>query len=82
VISDGVIEQWKFESEEQEEQADKAIRQILKPGFTVYFNTNPYFYRIRNKLIIFQSRAMAFRYDQKPVFEKFVKEKVPNTVYK
>ena len=78
-ISDGVIEQWEFESEEQ---ADKALREILQPGFIVYFNTNPYFCRIRNKLIIFQSRSMAFSYDQKPVFEKFVKEKAPNTVYK
>lgn len=78
-ISDGVIEQWEFESEKQ---ADKALRQILKSGFIVYFNTNPYFCRIRNKLIIFQSRAMAFSYDQKPIFEKFVKEKAPNTMYK
>ncbi len=78
-VSDGVIEQWEFESEEQ---AEKALKQILQPGFIVYFNTNPYFCRIRNKLIIFQSRAMAFSYDQKPIFEKFVKEKAPNTVYK
>lgn len=78
-ISDGVIEQWEFESEEK---ADNALREILKFGFIVYFNTNPYFCRIRNKLIIFQSRAMAFSYDQESVFEKFVKEKAPKTIYK
>lgn len=75
-ISDGVIEQWEFETEDQ---ADQALKQILQPGFMVYFNTNPYFCRIRNKLIIFQSRAMAFSYDQKPIFEKFIKEKAPNS---
>ena len=78
LISDGVIEQWEFKSEEQ---ADKALRQILQPGLIVYFNTNPYFCRVRNKLIIFQSRAMAFSFDQKLIFEKFVKEKTPNTMY-
>lgn len=79
LISDGVIEQWEFESDEQ---AEKALRKILQTGSMIYINTNPYFCRIRNKLIIFQSRAMAFSYDQKPIFEKFVKEKVPDTVYK
>ncbi|MFD2564776.1 hypothetical protein [Aquimarina rubra] len=77
-ISDGVIEQWEFETENQ---ADKALNQIMQPGFIVYFNTNPYFCRIRNKLMIFQSRAMAFSYDQKPIFEKFIKEKAPIMVY-
>jgi hypothetical protein len=78
-ISDGVIEQWEFDSEEQ---ADKALRQIPQLGLIAYFNTNPYFCRIRNKLIIFQSRASAFSLDQKTVFERFVKEKAPNAVYK
>lgn len=72
-ISDGVIEQWEFESENQ---ADKALKQIQGPGFIIYFNTNPYFCRLRNKLIIFQSRAMAFSYDQKAIFEKFVIGKI------
>lgn len=74
-ISDGVIEQWEFDTEQK---ALKALNAIRNPGFIIYFNTNPYFCRIRNKLIIFQTRAMAFSYDQKPLFEKFVKEKVPN----
>lgn len=77
-ISDGVIEQWEFKTEEE---AEKALKQIFQPGFTIYFNTNPYFCRIRNKLIIFQTRAMAFSYDQKSIFEKFVKEKAPSTLY-
>lgn len=78
-ISDGVIEQWEFETINQ---ASKALKQILRPGFIVYFNTNPYFCRIRNKLIIFQTRAMAFSYDQKPIFKKFAIEKSPDEGYK
>mgnify|MGYP000218156427 CR=1 FL=1 len=56
--------------------AKKALRQIKKVGFIVYFNTNPYFCRIRNNLIIFQSRAMGFSHDQKPIFESFIKENI------
>jgi hypothetical protein len=74
-ISDGVIEQWEFETQNQ---ANKAFKKMLKVGDFIYFNTNPYFCRVRNKLIIFQARAMAFSHDQKPLFEKFVKEKVPD----
>jgi len=74
-ISDGVIEEWEFETENQ---ADKAFKKMLKVGDFIYFNTNPYFCKIRNKLIIFQARAMAFSHDQKPLFEKFVKEKAAN----
>lgn len=73
-ITDGVIEQWEFENEDK---ANQALQQIRRPGSIIYFNTNPYFCRIRNMLIIFQTRAMAFSYDQKPIFEKFVREKVP-----
>lgn len=68
MISDGVIEQWEFGSEEEAKEGLKRIKRI---GFGVYFNTNPYFYRIRNKLIIFQTRAMAFSFDQKSIFEEF-----------
>lgn len=74
LISDGVIEQWEFATEVA---AEKAFKKIIRRGDIIYFNTNPYFSRIRNKLIIFQSRAMAFSHDQKPVFEKFVAEKLP-----
>jgi hypothetical protein len=75
VISDGVIEQWEFENEDQ---AEKALVQINQVGHAVYFNINPLFCRIKNKLIVFQTRAMAFSYDQKPVFKKFIQKYVPN----
>jgi len=70
-ISDGVIEQWEFETEET---ASKALKEITSVSDIVYFNTQPYFCRIDNKLIIFQTRAMKFSYDQKPLFEQFIKE--------
>ncbi|HYG40851.1 MAG TPA: hypothetical protein VD908_19640 [Cytophagales bacterium] len=72
LIADGVIEQWEFENEEQ---AEKALKNIRRSGFIIYFNTQPYFCRLRNNLIIFQTRAMAFSYEQRLLFEKFVKEK-------
>ena len=78
-ISDGIIEQWEFETEEQ---AEEALRQILHPGFIVYFNTNPYFCRIENKLIIFQTRAMKFSLDdQGTLFRQFVEAKNASTLY-
>lgn len=70
-VSDGLIEQWEFESAEQAAEAMKQFQQI---AFIVYFNTHPFFCRIGNKLIIFHTRAMSFSRDQKSVFEKFVKE--------
>lgn len=73
LVSDGVIEQWEFETKNQ---AKEALKQIDKIGDLVYFNTSPYFCQMRNYLIIFQTRAMAFSYDQKLLFEKFLKEKM------
>ena len=70
-IADGVIEQWEFATEAQ---ATKALNQIQPIGSLIFFNTNPYFCTISNKLIIFHTRAMAFSYAQKPIFEKFVQE--------
>lgn len=68
-IPDGLIEQWTFKTENE---AVKAIREIRKLGSLIYFNTNPFFWRIGNKLIVFQTRAMMFSLDdQKPLFEKF-----------
>jgi|GEM_PF-2369321 len=78
LIVDGVIEQWEFESETL---AEKALEEIMQYGEFFYFNTTPFFCRIANKLIIFQTRAMAFSFDQKYIFEKFVEEKEPNTLY-
>tara|TARA_B110000211_G_C14018129_1_gene526313 strand:+ start:223 stop:834 length:612 start_codon:yes stop_codon:yes gene_type:complete len=74
-VSDGVIEQWEFENPTL---AVKAMKQISRPRMPIYFNTHPYYCTIGNKLIIFQTRASAFSYDQKPVFKKFVEEKSPS----
>jgi hypothetical protein len=68
IITDGVIEQWEFENDTD---AQNALMQMQKAGSVIYFNTNPYFIRIRNKLIIFHTRAMAFSYNQKPLFQDF-----------
>lgn len=71
-IVDGVLEQWVFESEVA---AQKALEQISTPRLFIYVNTQPYFCRLENKLIIFQARASAFSYAQKPLFEQFVQDK-------
>ncbi len=67
-ISDGIIEQWEFETESD---AIKALKQIQPAGHFVYFNTMPFHCRVKNYLITFRTRAMIFSYDQKKIFEKF-----------
>lgn len=70
MITDGVIEQWEFASEED---AQTAMKYVQNHGHSIYFNTYPYTCRIKNYMIVFQSRAMAFSYEQKPVYDLFVK---------
>ena len=72
-MSDGVIEQWEFSTEKE---ATEALKQLRESAFDVYFNTNPYFCCIENKLIVFHTRAMRFSYDQKAIFDRFLAEKV------
>jgi len=67
-ISDGIIKQWEFDNSIN---AELAMNQIQKAGSIMYFNTMPFYYRIDNKVIIFYTRAMAFSYDQRKLFEKF-----------
>ena len=67
-ISDGIIEQWEFETESD---AIKALEQIQPAGHFIYFNTMPFHCRVKNYLITFRTRAMMFSYDQKKIFEKF-----------
>jgi len=67
-ISDGIIKQWEFDNSDN---AELAMKQIQKAGSFMYFNTTPYYCRIDNKVIIFHTRAMAFSYDQRKIFEKF-----------
>jgi hypothetical protein len=70
LITDGVIEQWEFDSDEK---AKKAFNKFRTIGDLVYFNTMPYFYQIDNKLIVFQTRAMKFSFKQKELFDQFKK---------
>ncbi len=69
-ITDGVIEQWEFTNEKD---AQVSMEYVHRHGHSIYFNTSPYVCRIRNYVIVFQSRAMAFSYEQKPVYDLFVK---------
>lgn len=68
-IEDGIVEQWEFESNELAIIAYNDIRKKSPQVF--FFNTTPYFYQFNNYLFIFHTRAMAFSYDQKKVFEDF-----------
>lgn len=66
--SDGLIEEWNFENEET---AKRALAIMEERGDFIFFNTQPYFSTVENRLYIFHTRAMAFSYDQKEVFDKF-----------
>lgn len=68
MITDGVIEQWEFESEEIAAEAHESIKRI---GQTLYFNTRPYYCVHKNHLFIFHTRAMAFSAPQRKIFERF-----------
>lgn len=68
LISDGVIEAWEFDNQAL---ANRALEQIQAVGGFIYFNTQPYFCSWKQFLIIFQTRASAFSYDQKPLFNRF-----------
>ena len=70
-ISDGVVEEWQFEDESL---AQKALEKVKENGSIFYFNTKPYFCRLRNNLIIFHTRASVFSYDQKHLFKKFIED--------
>jgi len=67
-ISDGIIKQWEFDNSKN---AEIALKQIQRAGSMMYFNTTPYYKQIDNKVIIFHTRAMAFSYDQRKLFERF-----------
>lgn len=68
-ISDGVIEEWQFASKNDAVISFDEIKKI--GGNLVFFNTTPYFLVRDRSLYIFHTRAMAFSYDQKYIFEKF-----------
>lgn len=68
MVTNGVIEEWTFETKEA---AKMALKQLLTPKFIVYFNTPPYYCRLTNKVVIFQTRASTLSYKQEAVFEAF-----------
>ena len=70
IISDGVIEEWQFEDASSAEAAFNAFN---RQKTNLYFNTEPFFYRIKTSVYVFHTRAMAFSIDQKAVFEKFIR---------
>jgi hypothetical protein len=67
-IEDGVIEQWKFESQNE---AILALNNLKKAYPMPYFNTEPYYSQVDNYLFIFHTRAAAFSYKQKAFYELF-----------
>jgi hypothetical protein len=70
VNEDGLIEQWTF----KDDQAASAAIETLRSFYPLpYFNTQPYYTIHQRHLFIFHTRAMAFSYGQKKVFEAFEK---------
>jgi hypothetical protein len=70
MFPDGVIEEWTFSTQEAAKTAAEIFQKI---GDDVFFNTEPYPCVVGNKLYLFHTRAMAFSFDQKPLFLEFVK---------
>jgi hypothetical protein len=68
-ISDGLVEQWSYTDSTE---AQLALNHLKIHKGNIYFNLMPFFYRINNNVFIFHTRAMAFCYDQKPLYEDFV----------
>lgn len=71
-IYDGVIEQWVYSDSMD---AQSAYTELQSQGDNIYFNTMPFFHRVNNTIFIFHTRAMAFSYEQKELYETFVKTK-------
>jgi hypothetical protein len=69
-VSDGVIEQWKFKDEATTQVA--LIKLNSRYPFP-YYNTSPYYIANGSYLYIFHTRAMAFSYGQKDIFQLFRK---------
>ena len=67
-IRDGVIEQWEFDDETTAELALQNLEEVYP---LPYFNTQPYYHQVKNYLFIFNTRASAFSYSQKEIYEIF-----------
>lgn len=70
LFPDGVIEEWTFHSKEE---AKEAMNAVNRSGDLIFFNTQPYFCVVKNRLYVFHTRTMAFSLEQEPLFRKFVK---------
>ncbi len=73
MITDGVIEQWEYENEGI---AEKVFVEIDNFKYIVYFNTEPYLCRKGKYIFIFHTRAMAFSYKQKNIYETFINNEI------
>jgi len=71
MIVDGVIEQWTFANETDTKEASEALQKV---DDEIFFNTIPYHCAKGNVLYIFHTRAMAFSFSQKAMFEDFQKK--------
>lgn len=70
-ISDGMIEQWVYADTLK---SGLAFKYLEKHVNNIYFNTMPFIYQMDESIFIFHARAMAFSYDQKPLFKLFVEK--------
>lgn len=70
-ITDGMIEEWTYQNEEE---ATAAFVELKKHGNFIFFNTMPFFHQMGKTIFIFHARAMAFSYSQKPIYESFVEK--------
>lgn len=57
ILTDGVIEEWKFGTTNK---AKKAAVEFEKINDAIYFNTESYYFQHKNYLYIFHTRASAF----------------------
>ncbi len=67
-VIDGVIEQWIFKDEAT---AQVALKKLKSKYPFPYANTDPFYLVKGSFLYIFHTRAMAFSYEQKDIFEWF-----------
>lgn len=69
MIEDGVFEEWIFTDDEEAEKAYQVMREV---SYLMYFNTMPYCIKYKNKIYVLHTRAMAFSFPQREVYDKLV----------
>ena len=75
-IHDGMIEEWKFENLED---AERALIEIQRIGYDLYFNTESYYLQKNNYLYLFHTRAAAFNLTLKKFYKEFKMIKLLNS---